>query len=98
MNVFCHSWPKPWSGPGHALAGDGIVLRPDDAGRREPIDRLRPVGASRLPGRGVGLAIGCLTSGLLQPPGQVVAAATAAASLSWISIASSRRVSSKIWR
>ena len=43
-NVFCQSWPKPCSGPGHALAGDGVDLGAGDAGRRQAVDGLGPIG------------------------------------------------------
>ena len=99
VKVFCHSWPKPWSGPGDALAGDGVVLAPRRRRSRTgdrpaspnwPSSRLRPGRERRVRARS------SARSSLMRR--QTAAAATAAASSSWISIASSRRVSARIWR
>ena len=55
VNVFCHSWPKPWSGPDDALAADGVVLGAGHAGGRQAVDRLGPVRGIAIDGsRGVG--------------------------------------------
>ena len=57
--------------------------------------RLNAAGVS---GNEIARRVGVASSTVRSRPDQAVAAATAASSSSWISIASSRRVSSKIWR
>ena len=95
---------EPLERAGRPLPGDGVILGSVGAGARQAIDWLRPIRGIAV-GRGSDLRRRCglrlrhrASSVLWSGPGQAMAAATADASSSWIAIASSRRVSSKIWR